>query len=171
MKWLRVLALVAVLAMVLASPMAAMAQAGPGDSPVPTPEPTVTPAPEPGPVDPGDIPELPALLQMLAGPQGWVVLGVLVSMLLAKWAWYNALRSDLKQALFVGAVAVLSIGAHALITYIPVEFWQASAPIWQIVAGVVMTWIGGNAWYALGVKPNRDLEQFAEVGELVNFGK
>lgn len=131
------------------------AQAGAGDSPIPTPEPTVTPAPTPGPIDPGDIPELPALLQVLAGPQGWVILGVLVSMLLAKWAWYNAQASQLKQGIFLGMVATLSTLAYVMVTYIPATFWQATAPIWTIVAGITITWLGGNSWYALVVKNQR----------------
>jgi len=149
------LTLVVVFVLLVAVGGVARAQVGNGDSPLPTPEPTVTPAPDPAPVDPGDIPELPALLQVLAGPQGWVILGVLVSMLLAKWAWYNAQSSELKQGIFIGMVAALAILAYVLVTYIPVAFWQASAPIWTIVAGIAMTWLGGNSWYALVVKQQR----------------
>jgi len=128
------------------------AQTGPGDSPIVTPTPVVTPEP----VNAGDIPELPALLNVLAGPQGWVILGVLVSMLLVKWSWYNALKSDdLKQGIFVGLVAGLSIIAYALVTYVPATFWTSTAAFWSILAGVVMTWLGGNGWYMLGVKPNK----------------
>lgn len=128
------------------------AQAGPGTSPIPTPTATAVP---PTPIEPGDIPELPALLGLLAGPQGWVILGVLVSMGLAKWPWYNAQASQIKQAIFVGATAVLSILAYVLVTYVPAAVWAATAPFWGIVAGIVMTWMGGNGWYALGVKAQK----------------
>lgn len=163
MKFEKLLAtLVLVFVLVVAVSGVVKAQAGPGDSPLPTPEPTATPASTPGPIDPGDIPELPALLQVLAGPQGWVILGVLVSMLLAKWAWYGSQPSELKQMIFVGSVAALSIIAYLLVTYIPTTFWQASAPIWTIVAGIIMTWLGGNGWYALVVKNQREWSVLVE---------
>jgi len=129
----------------------AYAQSGAGDSPVPTP---TAPAPTPAPIEPGSIPELPALLSLLAGPQGWVVLGGLISMLLAKWPWYIGLPSARKQTVFIGLTVVASTLSYVLITYIPENFWAATAPFWGIIAGVAMTWGGGNLVYLLGVKPN-----------------
>jgi hypothetical protein len=123
-------------------------------SPIVTPTPEGIPIP-PAPIDPGVIPELPALLRLLAGPQGWALLGVLISMLLTKWPWYKEQPSSLKQVLFVGLTAAASTLAYVLVNYIPADVWRATAPFWGIVAGVVMTWLGGNGWYSLVIQPRQ----------------
>lgn len=128
------------------------AQAGAGDSPIATPT-AVSGGQPPVVIDPESIPELPGLLALLAGPQGWVMLGVLLSLLLAKWPWYNAQVSNVKQGVFLALTAGVSLVAYLLVTYVPVAFWAASAPFWTIIAGVVMTWMGGSGTYLLGVKP------------------
>ena len=125
-------------------------------SPIVTPTPTPPGAPvPPSPIDPGAIPELPALLRLLAGPQGWALLGVVISMLLTKWGWYKAQSSGLKQAIFVGLTAGASTIAYVLVSYMPADVWLATAPFWGIVAGVVMTWLGGNGWYSAVIQPRK----------------
>ena len=124
--------------------------------PVGAQSPIVTPTPTPpSPIDPGAIPELPALLRLLAGPQGWALLGVVISMLLTKWGWYKAQSSGLKQAIFVGLTAGASTIAYVLVSYMPADVWLATAPFWGIVAGVVMTWLGGNGWYSAVIQPRK----------------
>ena len=137
----RLTTLFLVLVIVLALPMSAALAQG-GDEP-------------PTPIDPDNIPELPALLGMLAGPQGWVALGVLVSMLFAKWPWYNMLASEPKIGLFLTAVTALAVLAYCAITFIPASFWVATKDIWGIIAGVIMTWMGGNGAYLMAVKPHK----------------
>ena len=100
-------------------------------------------------VAPDEVPELPNFLEVVAGPAGWVAVGVLVSMLLARWDWYNAQPSAVKQALPVAISAGVSIVARLLLTYVPPAFWIASAPYWYIIAGTVMTWLGSQGWYGL----------------------
>ena len=118
--------------------------------------PIVTPTPTPpSPIDPGAIPELPALLRLLAGPQGWVILGVVISMLLTKWSWYKAQSSSLKEVIFVGLTAGASTIAYVLVNYIPADVWLATAPFWGIVVGVMMTWLGGNGWYSAVIQPRK----------------
>lgn len=103
-------------------------------------------------VEPGAIPELPAFLELLAGPAGWVALGVWVSMVLAKWHWYNTQASGVKNALAVGITAALSVLAQGLLVAVPAEVWASIAPYWAIVAGAVMTWMGSQAWYVTAVR-------------------
>lgn len=144
---------VCLLALLLALPVGAQ-------SPIITPTPEGTPVPPP-PIDPGGIPELPALLRLLAGPQGWAVLGVIISMLLTKWDWYKVQPSGLKQAIFIGLTAGASTIAYVLVNYIPADVWLATAPFWGIVAGVALTWMGGNGWYSLVIKPRQAQAQQA----------
>lgn len=100
-----------------------------------------------------DVPELPAFLEMLAGPTGWVILGALFSSLLAKAEWYNALSTDLKRGLILGASVLAAIAARLALTYTPPAFWEATAAYWYIIGGVVMTWLGSQAWFRAVVKP------------------
>lgn len=135
-----------VVAMILAGCMEVV----PGISPV------EVPAPIDGSVkvvDGVEVPELPAFLEMLAGPTGWVILGALFSSLLAKMQWYNALSTDLKRGLIVGASVLAAIAARLVLTYTPPAFWEATAAYWYIIGGVVMTWLGSQAWFRAVVKP------------------
>jgi hypothetical protein len=122
----------------------------PGMSPLETP---VAPG---GGLDGGgdvDVPALPAFLEMLAGPTGWVILGALFSSLAAKWPWYNAQGDALKRGLILGVSIVMAIGARLTLTYMPAAFWEATAAYWYIIGGVVMTWLGSQAWFRAVVKP------------------
>lgn len=150
MRTIRFLCLT-LLVLALAVPVAAQ-------SPIVTPTPDAPPLP-PAPIDPGAIPELPALLRLLAGPQGWALLGVLISMFLTKWPWYKAQPSGLKQGIFIGLTAAASTIAYVLVNYIPADVWLATAPFWGIVAGVAMTWLGGNGWYTLVIQPRRAADE------------
>ncbi|MBN2389909.1 MAG: hypothetical protein JXR84_04255 [Anaerolineae bacterium] len=126
---------------------------GPGESPVPTP--TLTPTVEPGPIDPGTIQTLPDLLEMLAGPAGWVMLGAFFSSLLASWAWYNEQGDAVKRGIPVALAVVVSILARLLVTYVPASFWEGTAEYWYILAGIVATWLGSQGWFKAVVKPAR----------------
>lgn len=124
----------------------AAAQGTSGDSPLPTP----VPGDVPPVIDPGDVSELPDILSMLAGPAGWISIGVIVSTLFAKWPWYNSLASgQVKHGLFVGTVAGVSIVAYILITYVPASVWEALRPFWMIIAGTAMSWASGTNWHKL----------------------
>jgi hypothetical protein len=113
----------------------------------------------PQPVDPGQIPTLPDFLEMLAGPAGWVMLGMLASMLLKRWAWYNEQSSEIKRGLPVVAAALLSIIARLVITYVPADFWIIVGPYWVIIAGTFSTWIGSQLWYHLAVRPKGEQKE------------
>jgi len=139
--------LVGMSVLMLAAPVAA--QSGSGDSPVPTPTP---PASVPITVNPADVPALPGFLEQLAGPAGWVSIGVLASMLLARWPWYNQQSSELKRAIPIVISATVSVAARLLVTYVPVEVFEILAPYWLIVAGAVMTWLGSQGWFRMAVK-------------------
>ncbi len=121
-------------------------------------EPGVSPLATPLPLDGGgggdvDVPALPAFLEMLAGPAGWAVLGALFSSVAAKWPWYNAQSTEIKRALILAVSIVLAIGARVTLTYMPSTFWEATAAYWYIIGGVVMTWLGSQAWFRAVVKP------------------
>jgi len=100
-----------------------------------------------------DVPTLPAFLEMLAGPTGWVILGALFSSLLAKWPWYNVQVDEIKRGLIIVVSVVAAISARLLLTYVPPVFWEATAVYWYIAGGVVLTWLGSQGWYRGVVKP------------------
>lgn len=129
------------------------AQAGPGDSPV------ATPLVPPDPIDPGTVPDLPAFLELLAGPTGWVVIGVLVSMVLSCWTWYNNQPSVLKQLIPIVISILVSTAARLLLTFVPESVWARLAPYWVITAGAIMTWVGSQGWYQIAVRPKKVLPE------------
>jgi len=131
------------------------AQEGPDTFTSPQPTPTPVDPGDPQPVDPGEIPTLPDFLETLAGPAGWLMLGTLASMMLAEWAWYNKQPFAIKRAIPIALAALASMLARALIVAVPVSVWAAIAPYWMIIAGTVATWVGSQAWYQLGVRPNK----------------
>ncbi len=104
------------------------------------------------PIDPGQVQPLPQVLELLAGPVGWVALGTLLSMWLAHWEWYNAQVEAIKRLLPVVLSASLSIAARLLLLYVPAEVWEALAPYWFIVMGTALTWLGSQAWYQLAYR-------------------
>jgi hypothetical protein len=138
------------LAMALCFPVLAQT---PGDSPIPTPTPSAEPGPTPP--SPDDIPTLPDILETIAGPTGWVILGAVFSTLFASWKWYNQQSSAIKRGMPVVAAIVVSIIARVLLTYIPTNFWGDTAEYWYIIAGALLTWLGSQGWFAAVVKPNR----------------
>jgi hypothetical protein len=146
----------------------ANAQMGPGDSQVPTPvppSPTVEPTPPelpPGTIDPDTIPALPDFLEFLAGPGGWVAIGVFISLLLVKWAWFNAQTDAVKQGVVVGITIAVSTLARVLIMVVPSAFWAWSAPFWLIIAGSIMTWVGSQLNFYLAIKPSRELDELGD---------
>lgn len=104
------------------------------------------------PIDPEQVQALPDFLELLAGPVGWVLLGALVSMALARWSWYNVQPHEIKTVLPILIAALLSIGARLLLVYVPVQVWEVLEPYWFIIAGTVMTWLGSQGWYQLAVR-------------------
>jgi len=106
-------------------------------------------------VEPGDVPELPSFLELLAGPAGWVILGGFFSALLARWPWYNAQGDAVKRGLPIAFAIGAAIGARLLLTYVPDSFWEATAAYWYIIAGSLMTWLGTQGWFQAVVRPNR----------------
>ncbi|MBN2391657.1 MAG: hypothetical protein JXR84_13110 [Anaerolineae bacterium] len=110
-------------------------------------------------VDTVDVPTLPDFLEMLAGPTGWVLLGAVLSALVAKWPWYNAQGDVLKRGLLIGGSMVIAILARLALTYIPATFWEQTAAYWYIIGGTVITWLGSQGWFQAMVKPQREKER------------
>lgn len=115
--------------------------------------------------DPVDVPTLPDFLEMLAGPAGWVILGAVLSALVARWPWYNAQGTVFKRGFILVASAILAICARLLLTYVPVSFWGATAEYWYIIAGIVATYLGSQGWFNLKVKPDREKERVWKLVE------
>jgi hypothetical protein len=124
--------------------------------------PVVAQSEPPQPIDPGQIPALPDFLEILAGPTGWVMLGVLASMRLARWPWYNNQPSEIKRVLPVVAAAIVAIIARVLVTYVPESFWIAIGPYWLIIAGTIATWVGTQVWYQISVRPRKQEQEERE---------
>ena len=140
-----VFALALALALALMSGCAPI-PAGVADSPI---EPPGSPVEPPAPVAPGDVPALPEFLEMLAGPAGWVALGVFLSALLARWPWFSALPGDVKSLVVPAASALLSIGARSLLMFVHEDVWTGLAPFWFIVAGTVGVWLSSQGRFFL----------------------
>ena len=127
--------------------------------------PLAVPALSGGGVDPVDVPALPDFLEMLAGPTGWLILGAVLSSLLAKWAWYNTQEDALKRGLILGLTTLLAIGARLLITYVPPTFWEKTASYWFIIGGIVIQWLGSQGWFKTVIKPQREKERVWKLVE------
>ena len=107
----------------------------------------------PTPVDPGTLLELPAFLEMLAGPSGWVALGMFISLVLRKLTWYNQQSKDIKTILPMALTILFSSLSYALVTFVPIEILNAITPFFIIMAGVIVTWMGNELTYLFFVKP------------------
>lgn len=118
----------------------------------PTPEPD-TPAPVL--VDQMAIPDLPKFLERLTGPEGALLIGVLISVLAAKWPWYQAQSSSNKRWIALGLTAGIAAIACLLLSVVPPAVWVELAPVWTILASAALAWLGGEGWYqaALRNKP------------------
>lgn len=136
MKNLRVVVVLVVLFVSLVVGLALPVTASPLQSPVPQP---------PAPIDPGTVPELPVFLDWLAGPAGYVAIGVFISMVLANWPWFEEQPSNYKRVFVIVITILLSALARVLLLVVPAEFWVQSAWLWEIVAGVILTWTASQA--------------------------
>jgi hypothetical protein len=112
-----------------------------------------------------DVPTLPDVLEMLAGPTGWVILGAVLSALFAKWVWYNKQGNIIKRGLILVISMGIAIIARVLVTYVPAWFWEQTAVYWYIVAGVALSWLGSQGWFSTVVKPQREKERVWRVLE------
>jgi len=76
--------------------------------------------------------------------------GVLwISQLFEKWTWYQAQSSDMKKYIFAGVCLVISLGAFAVLTYVPKEFLESLTP-WFTVAASILTYVfGGTAFHKI----------------------
>jgi hypothetical protein len=81
----------------------------------------------------------------------WLVGGgsiIGISWLFERLTWYQSLVANVKQWIFFGACAVVSLAAYAVQTYVPVVSLQALAPWFQIVAGLFVALFLGNQFHS-----------------------
>jgi hypothetical protein len=105
-----------------------------------------------GDIPPVAVPTLPGWLEMLAGPPGWLMLGILFSVILERWVWYNERPAWLKRGLPVLLAIIASVIARLVLTYLPAAWFEFFAPYWFIIAGAFITWLGSEMRYLLKVK-------------------
>lgn len=113
--------------------------------------PIETPAPpsDGGVVNPDDLMDVQGFLSFLAGPMGWLAVGAILSSLWDKWAWYGQQSVAVKRVVPLVAGVLISSVAQVLLTVVPADVWLAITPYWSIVAGVIMTFLGGELRYLL----------------------
>lgn len=73
--------------------------------------------------------------------------GVLASMLLSWWPWYQAQDSDNKTRIAVLFTAGIGVAAQLIITYVPVSFWQAIGPYAKLLASAFVAYGGSQLWF------------------------
>jgi hypothetical protein len=57
---------------------------------------------------------------------------------------FTALTPNQKQYIHLGGSLVLSLAAYAVLTYVPAETLASLAPVFQVVYGVVVSWIANQ---------------------------
>jgi hypothetical protein len=72
-----------------------------------------------------------------------------VSWLFERWAWFQALTSSKKEALFTAAIFVLSAGAYAVNAYVPASALAAAQPWVMLFVGAVGAGILGKGFHWL----------------------
>lgn len=107
---------------------------------------------DPAVIDEAAIPALPQFLDFVASPPGAVIVGVVVSMYLARWQWYNAQSGETKKLIAYGLTAVVAIGAYLLVTYVPAAFWEEAEAIWVILVFTAFAVFGNQGWFQLAIK-------------------
>ena len=64
-----------------------------------------------------------------------------------RWEWFLNLRQDTKRLYSTIGASLLAIVAYVTVTYVPVEFWVAISPYWQIVVGVIINNYGTQVFH------------------------
>jgi hypothetical protein len=105
-----------------------------------------------------EIPEAVDFLWFLASPVGAIVVGIVVSMRLERWSWYQAQNDELKRVLAYGITLAVATGAYALARWVPATFWEAAAPFWMIVVVCFFAVFGNQGWFQLVIKRARHEE-------------
>jgi hypothetical protein len=74
---------------------------------------------------------------------------IAISWLFERWAWFQAQTANLKQMLVFGSSAALSIGAWAVVTYVPADVLSQIAPVFAILAATFVSVFLGQMFHAI----------------------
>ena len=96
-----------------------------------------------------DIPTLSQFLELMSGPAGWAILGAFISALCAKWPWFEAQESDIKQYVVVVLSALASMISYASYNHFPADVLQALSPYFVILYGTITAWTAGQGMHRL----------------------
>jgi hypothetical protein len=88
--------------------------------------------------------DLNQFLQWLLGSGGSIMAA---SWLLERIDWFQKQTSDIKEYVFFGLTAVISVGAYLVVNYIPSIALQVIAPYFAIVAGLFITVVIGKMFH------------------------
>jgi len=75
--------------------------------------------------------------------------GIVLAFVLERIPAFQALTSAAKSWLTLALTVVIALAAWAALTYIPPELMAQVAPIFTVVAGVVVAWLGTQAGHAV----------------------
>jgi hypothetical protein len=92
--------------------------------------------------------ELNEVLVWLAGGGAVIV----VSWLFERWAWFQALVSAKKEALFTLAVFLFAAGAYAVTTYVSPAFLEQISPWFKIFISAIGAGVLGKGFHWLDKK-------------------
>lgn len=65
-----------------------------------------------------------------------------LSFILERVEWFQGLSATNKSWVVLGGTLVIALGAKAILVYVPKEILDALAPWFEVVAGVVVAWVG-----------------------------
>jgi hypothetical protein len=110
---------------------------------------------QPAVIEESEIPALPRFLEFIASPPGALITGIVVSIYLARWPWYQRQTDELKKILAYGITVVVAATAYVLVTYVPDAFWTNAAPYWVIIVFCFFAIFGNQGWFQIAIKRAR----------------
>lgn len=90
--------------------------------------------------------ELGMFLQWLLASGGSVSV---VSWICERWDYFQKQTADVKEYIFTGLAAAISVGAYVVITYVPAAILALIAPYFLIVSGIFITVIVGKMFHKI----------------------
>ena len=81
--------------------------------------------------------------------------GAVVAFLFERFAWFQALSGDGRNAVIVGLCIGLPLIARLLVEFVPENMWDVAEPYWQTIAAGFLVWVSSQAAHKLESAANR----------------